>query len=147
MTLDIFDDIVTYAKTNTLKETAKLLDCSTRSIQRVCGNHNTFYGKLRPPRQKLSLKKKKTQTPHLSHSTANNPSQEGANLPGTPLKLTEEILETALVHALRDDPIKAIGPALQFLDKKKGLSIEGADTKQSLIAADKLKSIRKDMFS
>ena len=125
------DDIKKKVEKNfSLEECAKLLHVSPRTIQRICKKNGTFYTDLRS---------------HLSPH--NTPGQDGANLPGTPLKLTEEILETALVHALRDDPIKAIGPALQFLDKKKGLSIEGADTKQSLIAADKLKSIRKDMFS
>jgi len=108
---------------------------------------NQDHSKKGKKKKVKSSQTNKNTTPHLSHPPQNTPGQDGANLPGTPLKLTEEILETALVHALRDDPIKAIGPALQFLDKKKGLSIEGADTKQSLIAADKLKSIRKDMFS
>jgi len=71
-------------------------------------------------------KKKKNNTPH-----SQTPQSRQGDKPGTPLKLTEEILETALVHALIDDPIKALNPALAFLDKKKSLSVEDGDTEQT----------------
>lgn len=93
--------------------------------------------------KKQTTKKK---DPPLSHLSADT-SRQG-DKPGTPLeKLTEEILEDALVKALRDDPTRALNPALAFLDKKKGLSVSDDDTNQTLIAQDKLKTIRKDMFS
>ena len=65
-------------------------------------------------------------TPH-----SQTPQSRQGDKPGTPLKLTEEVLETALVKALRDDPIKALNPALAFLDKKKSLSVADDDTEQT----------------
>ena len=65
-------------------------------------------------------------TPH-----SQTPQSRQGDKPGTPLKLTEEVLETALVKALRDDPIKALNPALAFLDKKKSLSVADDETEQT----------------
>ena len=80
---------------------------------------------------------------------AGHPSPDLPPLPPSPggfFSLTEEILEDALVRVLQSDPAKALGPAIAFLDKKKGLSVEDQDTTPGLIALDKLHSKRRDMF-
>ena len=72
---------------------------------------------------------------NFPHSRPPNEAPSTGRQPGhkvdTPLKLTEEILETALVRALIDDPIKALNPALAFLDKKKSLSVNDGETEQT----------------
>ena len=64
----------------------------------------------------------------------------------TTYKLTEEVLEDAIVRVLQTDPAKGLGPAISFMDKKKSLSVEDADTDRSIIALEKLERKRKEMF-
>ena len=62
-------------------------------------------------------------------------------------RLTEEILENAIVDVLQTDPAKGLSVALAFLDKKKSLSVEDQDTNISLIALEKIKRKQKEMFT
>ena len=145
-----WDDIVSSATRNlTIKETAKILGLSVRTIQRTCEAHGVKWSDLRPP--EAPPKKLDTKTGTIIHPTAplanlhSDPPPVGANA-GTSLKLTEEVLEDALVRVLMTQPEKGLGPALAFLDKKKGLSVESEDTISGYVALDKLKEKRRDMF-
>lgn len=83
----------------------------------------------------------------ITHSAPDETGVVGHSASGGLRKLTEEILENALVIALETDPTRALGPALAFLDKKKSLSIEDTDTNTSIIALDKMERKRKEMFT
>ena len=108
-------------------------------------------GKTKKSKKKSlpSKKKKIDTTSHLSPVSSADSSQDVSLncFPGTPLKLTEEVFETALVHALQTDPTKALNAALAFLDKKKALSIDESETSFSRISLKKLQDRREELFS
>ena len=80
-----------------------------------------------------------------SHNLS-SPRAPGGSANPTTYKLTEEVLEDAIVRVLQTDPAKGLGPAISFMDKKKSLSVEDADTDRSIIALEKLERKRKEMF-
>jgi len=83
MSSDIFDKIVTYAqKGNSLKDTAKLLNISTRTVQRACDAQGTKFSLIGS--KKILI----TKTPH---SQPPHKQQPGAS-PGTSSKYINDIL-------------------------------------------------------
>jgi len=59
-----YDDIVEKAsKGYTLQEASKMLDCSMRTIQRICSANNTHYSQLKPPKPKLHISSTKPEPP------------------------------------------------------------------------------------
>lgn len=67
------------------------------------------------------------QPSHLSHLPPSDAPRRGAQTPATYSKLTEEVVEDAIVRVLQTNPEKAISVATSFLDKKKAISIEDQD--------------------
>ena len=119
----------------TQKQIIKTLDISKDTLKKKLAKKNTSWKELTGQKKvdnkvmvtsKVDLQKK-VKTPHLSTS---DDARQG-DKPGTPLKLTEEVLEDALVRVLQSDPTKALGPALTFLDKKKSLSVNDDETEQT----------------
>ncbi|MCJ7481507.1 MAG: hypothetical protein MUO31_00925 [Thermodesulfovibrionales bacterium] len=92
------------------------------------------------------IKNKTVNTSHTSFLVTSTNTPPGGDIPGI-LKLTEEILEDALVRVLQQDPAKALGPALAFLDKKKSLSINDDDTQQTEDQKTYYNEVLKNVYS
>lgn len=155
-------------KNMSLPEAAQSLNTSVSTLQRKLKQRGTTYSdlklKVNPPQSNIpnqrpvpsvgqdnrgyppggSTPQRPTTDPSSFSHTSENADDRRLKTAGG--KLTEAILEQAIVKALDQDPIKALPVAFQFLREKKGLSVEDEDTTNTLIQGDKLKRLQEEMF-
>ena len=123
-----------YTSKTDMDAIAQTLKKSSRTIYRYIEKEKKIAAGSK--KKKLNLTDKTVTVKSKRHIKTNTHNSSSANSrqgdkPGILLKITEEILEDALARVLESDPVKALGPALTFLDKKKSLSINDDDTMQT----------------
>ena len=128
---------ITLSSEQQLDELQKAFPNRKRNSLKV--SKSRFFSDLNGKQCKINTPK-----PHPDQSVSSAPDDPRKG--GGSLKLTEDLIETAIARVLLENPEKGLSAAISWMDKKKAISVEDEDTKQALVGREKLTKKHEEMF-